>query len=95
MTPDKQTAEAIADTFTQSQIRDYRTTALKVKLEGGTITRSYEGSSFSISRENCEQIIADCSAALAIVAAVEAAETAELIQEPCGRGIDFSNRVCA
>lgn len=95
MTPDRQTATALADTFTDAEIRDYRLQALKVKLEGGTVTRSYEGSSFTISRENCEQIIADTNEALAILAATEAEENRDLIQEPAGRGIDFSYRITA
>lgn len=95
MTADKETARALADAFTESQIRDYRITALKVKMEGGTITRSYEGSSFSISRENCEQIIADTNEALAIVAAAAESESRELTTEPAGRGIDLSTRPCS
>ena len=95
MTPDRQTAQALADSFTQAEIEDYRLNALKVTMEGGTITRSYEGSSFTIDLNNCAQIIANANEALVILAATAAAETADLIQEPAGRGVDFRNRICA
>ena len=95
MPPDRSTATALADTFTEQQIRDYRTTALKVKLEGGAITRNYEGSSFTISRENCEQVIADTNEALAIIAAEAESENREFTTEPSGRGVDFSTRTCS
>lgn len=95
MTPDRETAKALADAFEDPALRDYRLTALKVKLEGGTITRTYEGSSFTISRENCEQIIADTNEALAIRAAEAADENRELTTEPAGRGMDFSTRITA
>ena len=90
---DKQTAQALADSLTESQIRDYRLNALKVKMESGTVTRSYEGSSFTIDRTNCEQILADCGEALAILAAAASEEVRELITEPAGRGLDFRFRI--
>ena len=95
MNADKETARALSDSFTEAEIRDYRLNALKIKLEGGTVTRNYEGSSFTIHLENCSQIIADTNEAIAIKDAVSAAESHELIQEPCGRGIDFSQRCTA
>jgi hypothetical protein len=95
MTPDRQTAQALADSLTESQIRDYRLNALKVKMESGTVTRSYEGSSFTIDANNCERVIGECNEALAILAATAAAEVRELVTEPLGRGIDFRYRTCA
>ena len=95
MSPDRQTAAALADTFTETQIRDYRTIALKVKLEGGTVTRNYEGSSFTISSDNCSQIIADTNEALAIIAAAAIADDRDVTQEALGKGFDFSTRICS
>ncbi len=95
MTPDRNTAEALAGTFTETTIKAYRRTALEVKMEGGTITRSYEGSSFTISRENCEQIIADCNLAISMLATADAGDDPDLTQEAVCKGFDFSNRICA
>lgn len=95
MTADRQTAQALADSLTEAQIRDYRLNALKVKMESGTITRNYEGSSFTIDVDNCTGIIAECNEALAILAATDAEEVRELVIEPLGRGIDFRYRTCA
>lgn len=93
MTPDRQTAQALVETFTEQQIRDYRMNALKVKMEGGTVSRNYEGSSFTIDVNNCTRIIAECNEALAILTAAAAADTRELTTESLGRGIDFSFRI--
>lgn len=95
MTSDKQTAAALAETFTAAQIRDYRTAALKVKLEGGTVTRSYEGSSFTINVDNCAQIIADCGAALGMITTAALGDDPDLTREPAGVGFDFSHRQCS
>jgi hypothetical protein len=95
MTADRETALALADTFSPTEIRDYRTTALKVKLEGGTITRHYQDSSFTISRENCEQVIADTNAALAILATEGLGDDPDLTQEAICKGFDFRNRITA
>lgn len=92
MTAHPETVAALADTFTRDQLRDYRTTALKVQLEGGTVTRNYEGSSFTISRENCQQIITDCNAALKSLDAMEAGDDPDLTREAAGVGIDFRHR---
>lgn len=92
MTPDYTTASALAAEFTAQQIRDMRKTALKVKMEGGTITRSYEGSSFTINLENCAQIIADCSAALDALAAAGAGDDPELTRCAPSVGVDFGYR---
>lgn len=92
MTPDRQTAQALTDTFTAAQIRDYRLQALKVKMEGGTVTRSYEGSSFTISRENCEQIIADTNEAISILAAADIGDDRDATRDGATVGFDFSTR---
>lgn len=95
MTPDRQTAQALAETFSAETIRTMRTTALKVKMESGTITRSYEGSSMTIDANNCQRVIGECNEALAILAAIDAEEVRELTTEPVSRGIDFRFRTCS
>lgn len=92
MTAHTETVTALIDTFTRDQIRDYRLTALKVKLEGGTQTRSYEGSNFTISRENCEQIICDCNAALKGMDTLDAGDNPDLTREAAGVGVAFNYR---
>lgn len=92
MTAHTETVTALIDTFTRDQIRDFRKTALQVKLEGGTQSRNYEGSSFTISRENCEQIIADCNAALKGMEALDAGDNPEFTREAAGIGVAFNYR---
>jgi hypothetical protein len=92
MTPDPATVRALAEEFTIEDLRDLRKAALKVRMEGGTVSRSYEGSSFSISLENCAQIIAETTAAIDAKRISADGDDPVLTQTPMGAGVDFSRR---
>jgi hypothetical protein len=92
MTPDPSVVRALAETFTLEDLSDLRKAALQVRMEGGTVSRSYEGSSFSISLENCAQIIAETSAAIDYKSTMSVGNDPILTQAPMGAGVDFSRR---
>lgn len=92
MTPDPSVVRALAEDFTLEDLRDLRKAALQVRMEGGTISRSYEGSSFSISLENCAQIIAETTAAIDAKRIASDGNDPVLTQTPMGAGVDFSRR---
>ena len=86
------TVRALAETYTAEEIRGMRKLALDVRLEGGTSTRNYEGSSMTISIENCEQVIEDCNAALDSLTDSASGNTPGATRAPLNLGIDFSLR---
>lgn len=92
MLPDSATVRALAEEFTIEDLRDLRKAALQVKMEGGTVSRSYEGSSFSISVDNCALIIAETTAAIDYKRTSADGDDPVLTQTPMGAGVDFSRR---
>ena len=92
MLPDSATVRALAEEFTIADLRDLRKAALQVKMEGGTVSRSYEGSSFSISVDNCALIIAETTAAIDAKRTAADGDDPVLTQTPMGAGVDFSRR---
>lgn len=92
MLPDSATVRALAEEFTIEDLRDLRKAALQVKMEGGTVSRSYEGSSFSISVDNCALIIAETTAAIDAKRTAADGDDPVLTQTPMGAGVDFSRR---
>ena len=92
MLPDSATVRALAEEFTIEDLRDLRKAALQVKMEGGTVSRSYEGSSFSISVDNCALIIAETTAAIDAKRTLSDGDDPVLTQTPMGAGVDFSRR---
>jgi hypothetical protein len=92
MTPNPEIVRALADTYTLEQLHGIRQTALEVNAEAGTGSRSYEGSSFSISKENCAQIIAECNAAIDAKRTASDGNDPILTQTPMGIRIDYSRR---
>ena len=92
MPADPATVRALAESYTAEEIRGLRKTALDVRMEGGTSTRNYEGSSMTISIENAGQIIDDCNAALDYLATTASGEDPGLTAAPINRGIDFRFR---
>ena len=92
MLPDSATVRALAEEFTIEDLRDLRKAALQVKMEGGTVSRSYEGSSFSISVDNCALIIAETTAAIDAKHTAADGDDPVLTQTPMGAGVDFSRR---
>lgn len=92
MLPDSATVRALAEEFTIEDLRDLRKAALQVKMEGGTVSRSYEGSSFSISVDNCALIIAETTAAIDAKRTAADGDDPTLTQTPMGAGVDFSRR---
>ena len=92
MTPNSAVVRALAETYTIEQLQGIRQTALEVNAEAGTGSRSYEGSSFSISKENCVQIIEETSAAIYYKRTLSDGDDPVLTQTPMGAGVDFSRR---
>jgi len=92
MLPDSATVRALAEEFTIEDLRDLRKAALQVKMEGGTVSRSYEGSSFSISVDNCALIIAETTAAIDYKNTLSGGDDPVLTQTPMGAGVDFRYR---
>lgn len=92
MPADASVAQALVETYSEEEIRGLRKVALEVRMEGGTTTRNYEGSSMTIDINNAGQIIEDCSAALQIIAATAAGNDPSLVRGPVNSGIDFSFR---
>ena len=92
MSPNSDVVRAMAEEYTIEQLQGIRRVALEVNAEAGTGSRSYEGSSFSISKENCVQIIAECNAAIDAKRIAADGNDPILTQTPMGAGIDFSRR---
>ena len=92
MTPNPEIVRALAEEYTLEQLHGIRRVALEVNAEAGTGSRSYEGSSFSISKENCAQIIAECNAAIDAKRTTADGDDPLLTQTPMGIGIDLSQR---
>lgn len=92
MTPNSAVVRALAETYTLEQLYGIRQTALEVNAEAGTGSRSYEGSSFSISKENCVQIIEECNAAIDAKRITADGNDPLLTQTAMGVGIDLSFR---
>lgn len=92
MTPDPAVVRALAETYSLEQLYGLRQEALEVNAQAGTGSRSYEGSSFSISKENCVQIIAECNAAIDYKRTASDGDDPLLTQTPMGIGIDLSHR---
>lgn len=83
---------ALIESYTEEEIRGLRKQALETLLEGGTTTRNYEGSSMTISVENCDQIIENCNAALDQLTSTAAGNTPGANRAPVNLGVDFSLR---
>lgn len=92
MPADASVAQALVETYSEEEIRGLRKVALEVRMEGGTTTRNYEGSSMTIDINNAGQIIEDCSAALSILSAAAAGNDPSLVRSPVNAGVDFSRR---
>jgi hypothetical protein len=92
MTPNSDVVRALAETYTLEQLYGIRQAALEVNAEAGAGSRSYEGSSFSISKENCVQIIAECNAAITYKNTAFNGDDPVLTQTAMGAGVDFSRR---
>jgi hypothetical protein len=92
MLPNSDIVRALAEEYTIEQLQGIRRVALEVNSEAGTGSRSYEGSSFSISKENCVQIIAECNAAIDYKNTLSGGDDPILTQTPMGAGVDFSRR---
>lgn len=82
-------AEAYAAQYTVKSLRDIRAAALLVHADGGTITRSFEGSSLTISMENVTTILETVAEALRIKCAESDGLDAELSRPSLGALVDF------
>ena len=92
MLPNSAVVRALAEEYTIEQLQGIRRVALEVNAEAGAGSRSYEGSSFSINKENCVQVIAECNAAIDFKATSSGGDDPRLTQTAMGVGIDFSRR---
>ena len=92
MPADPSTVRALAETYSAEDIAGIRKVALDVRMEGGTTTRNYEGSSMTISIENAGQIIEDCNAALDYLKTSSTGADPDLVRSPVNSGVDFSFR---
>ena len=85
-------AAGYAATYSRAELEEIRRAALEAHRESTTVSRSFEGSSLSISRENAVQVLEDVAAALDILDAQEAGADPDLARRALGVGLDFSHR---
>jgi hypothetical protein len=78
--------------YTEAQLQAFLDAALEASRESTTITRSFEGSSLTISAENAKQVALDLGAALKSKQAANANKDAVLTAAPWSTGVDFSSR---
>ena len=78
--------------YTAAQLEAFLDAALEPARESTTITRSYEGSSMTISAENAKQVALDLGGALAEKQAANASKDPVFSASPWSAGVDFSTR---
>lgn len=84
-------AQAYADQYNVKSLREIRAAALLVHANGGHITRSYEGSSLTISLENVQSILETVAEALRIKCAESGGLDGDLSRPSLGVSLDFRN----
>lgn len=85
-------AKSYAAAYSRAQLEEIRLAALQAHAEGSTVTRSFEGSSLTVSQENAAEVLECVAAALEILEAQEQDEDADLRRQPLGIALDFSRR---
>jgi len=78
--------------YTAAQLEAFLDAALEAARESTTVSRSYEGSSMTISAENAKQVALDLGAALTSKRAADANKDPVLSASPWSAGVDFSTR---
>lgn len=59
-------ATAYADTYSVTELQDIRAAALEVYTNSATVSRSFEGSSLTIDKQNAEEVLETVQEALRI-----------------------------
>ena len=92
MPADATIAHGYCLTYTEAELRAFLEAALEAVRESTTVTRSFEGSSMTISAENARQAVYDLTAALEEKQAESASKDPILSAAPWSTGVDFSSR---
>ena len=78
--------------YTEAQLLAFLDAALEANRESTTVTRSYEGSSMTISPESAKQVALDLGGALEVKQSENAKKDPVLSASPWSAGVDFSTR---
>ncbi len=82
-------AEAYFQTYSGTELEELRAACLQVHANGGTVSRSFEGSSLTVDTRNCTEILENVMEALRMHASEARGEDPELSRPSRNMAFDF------